>query len=247
MKELKQGDCLVVMNEIKDQTVDLILADLPYGTTACKWDSIINLDKLWAHYKRIIKPTGNIVLTAQQPFTWKLCSSNPEWFKYEIIWEKPNATNPFVAKYQPLKSHENILIFNQGGATYNPQMSEGEAYKWNSKRSGGDAASLTSDKNEEINNEGTRYPRSVQKFPQNRGLHPTQKSVELFTWIINTYTNSGDLVLDNCAGSGTTAEACIITERDYIMIEQDEKYFEIIKKRVDNLTQTSISEFFYNE
>lgn len=235
---LWHDDCFNIFPQIQDKSVDLILCDLPYGTTACSWDSILPLDQLWNHYKRIIKDNGAIVLTASQPFTWKLCASNPEWFKYEIIWEKPNGTNPLLIKKQPFKVHENILVFYNKQPTYNPQMTYGhdtyggfeDANKEIGEVYGGD---LISKHRENI--DGSRYPRSVQRFPQDRGGHPTKKPVFLMEWLILTYSNEGEMVLDNCMGEGSTGIACINFKRKFMGIEKEKKYFDRAKEDMEKM------------
>ena len=243
-----QGDCLEKMKLIPDGSVDMILADLPYGTTACKWDTIIPFEPLWEQYKRVIKDNGAIVSTASQPFTSALIMSNPKMFKYEWIWEKSKASNFVHSKYQPLKAHENILVFSKYPAAQNsanrnmiyvPQMVNVEVYD----------KGLTSNKIDVLNggrrnavknksDNGKRYPRSVQYFvtAEREGkLSPTQKPVALFEYIIKTYTNEGDIVLDNVAGSGTTGEACTNINRDFILIEKEPNYYEVIKERVGKI------------
>ena len=227
------GDCLEVMKDIPDKSIGMILCDLPYGTTACKWDTIIPFEPLWEQYKRIIKDNGAIVLTASQPFTSALVMSNIKMFKYAWIWEKPNGTSPFKAKYMPMINGEEILVFGNVKIKYNPQMEIGKPYKWNSKRSGGDASGIKQTKETPIDNKGTRYPKNVLRFNQERGLHPTQKPVALFEYLIKTYTNEGDLVLDNCMGSGTTGVACKNLNRNFIGIELDAEYFKIAEKRIN--------------
>ena len=224
---------LPLMNK---ESVDMVLCDLPYNTTSIDWDDEIDLKELWELYKPIMKPKGVIVLTASQPFTSKLVLSNPDEFKYELIWEKSNATGHMLAKHRPMKAHESILVFYQAQPTYNPQMDTGRPYKWNSKRT--DSEHFDNKKNDLIDNKGLRYPRSVLKFKQERGLHPTQKPVSLFSWLIKTYTNKGDLVLDNCAGSGTTGVACIQTGRKYCLIEKEKKYYDVIMERLINVKQS---------
>jgi site-specific DNA-methyltransferase (adenine-specific) len=224
------------MHDIPDGSIDMILCDLPYGTTACSWDTIIPFEPLWSHYKRIIKPNGAIVLTASQPFTSKLVMSNLEWFKYEWIWEKYAISGHLNAKIMPLKKHENILVFCKGKTKYNPQMTKGipydVTYSTHSQNYGKQKDNVRT-----INN-GTRYPVSIQKMKhESDKLHPTQKPVALFEYLIRTYTNEGDTVLDNCAGSGTTAIACIKTDRNYILIEQEQKYIDVIHKRIDDETR----------
>ena len=229
-----QGDCLEVMKGIPDKRIDMILCDLPYGTTACKWDTIIPFDKLWGAYKRIIKDNGAIVLTASQPFTSALVMSNVKMFKYEWIWEKSKATGYLNSKKMPMLAHENVLVFSSGKIIYNPQMTKGKKYNK------GKALRPTDVYGKQVavlvkNDTGLRYPRTVKYFrtAESEGkLHPTQKPVALFEYLIKTYTNEGDLVLDNCIGSGTTAVACIRTKRNYIGIEKEQKYIAIARDRV---------------
>ena len=234
-----QGDCLELMKDIPDGSVDLILADLPYGTTNCKWDTIIPFEPLWEQYKRAIKPNGAIVLTASQPFTSALVMSNPKMFKYEWVWQKTMAGNFFNANKEPMKKHENILVFYKKPPQYNPQMSYGKPYSEKKERKryyGAFARDKTTSIKPTIN-KGTRYPSTVQLFSngnnRNNG-HPTQKPVALFEYLIKTYTNEGDLVLDNVAGSGTTGVACQNTGRNFILMEQEPDYVEIIKQRLAN-------------
>jgi site-specific DNA-methyltransferase (adenine-specific) len=228
------GDCLELMKDIPDGSVDMILCDLPYGTTACKWDTIIPFDKLWEQYERIVKPNGAIVLTASQPFTSALVMSNPKLFKYEAIWEKPNPSNFTFAKKGIMKFHESILIFYKNVPTYNPQMWIGE--KNHSSIQGKRKINNESGANLKIvpkNTSNIKYPKSVIKINREMGLHPTQKPVALFEWLIKTYTNEGETVLDNCSGSGTTAIACLNTNRQFIVMEKEQKYFDVIKQRVN--------------
>jgi site-specific DNA-methyltransferase (adenine-specific) len=238
------GDCLEVMKDIPDKSIDMILADLPYGTTACSWDTIIPFEPLWKQYKRIIKDNGAIVLTASQPFTSALVMSNPDMFKYEWIWEKAVGSNFATLKYMPMKEHENILVFGKGRTIYNPQMQERKGsgkvrsmYTYKSNTISGDAISnMVTNRSGEKYDENKRNPSSVQFFnnrEDTRGLHPTQKPVALFEYLIKTYTNEGDLVLDNCAGSGTTGVACKNLNRNYILIEKEKRYIDIIQKRLD--------------
>ncbi len=245
------GDCLEVMKDIPDKSIDMILCDLPYGTTACKWDTIIPFEPLWEQYKRIIKDNGAIVLTASQPFTSALVMSNIKMFKYEWIWEKTMPNNFCQAKYQPMKYHENILVFAKAKTIFNPIMEErSEVGKDRLKNSGKvlDGSNNTSQfmsfkRGQGIYREYDKnkvYPKSVHKVgsvPNCNGtkLHPTQKPVALFEYLIKTYTNEGDLVLDNCAGSGTTGVACINLNRNYILIEKEPKYIEIINNRIKSL------------
>jgi len=237
------------MLSIADKSVDMILCDLPYGTTACKWDTIIPFEPLWGQYKRIIKDNGAIVLTASQPFTSALVMSNIKMFKYEWIWEKAVGSNFATVKYQPMKEHENILVFGYGRINYYPIMEErkggcrGKTPDYTNTKSKSIGLktevynSLPSNRDGKVYGE-LRNPSSVQKInnriPSDRGIHPTQKPVALFEYLIKTYTNEGDLVLDNCAGSGTTGVACKNLNRNCILIEKDEEYFKIAERRINN-------------
>ena len=244
-----RGDCLGLMKAIPDASVDLILCDLPYGTTACKWDSVIPFDALWEQYKRIISGAGAIVLTAAQPFTSALVMSNTEWFRYSWMWAK-NAPGGFAqAKNKPMSKHEDILVFSSGRtghvsqcknrAPYNPQGLQ--PYGKEIKNSVGHRASAfekRSNARSSYVQEFTGYPDSILNFDcQRDGLHPTQKPVALMEYLIRTYTSEGMTVLDNCMGSGTTGVACANTGRKFIGIEMDEKYFEIAKDRIDKAYQ----------
>ena len=226
------GDCLSIMPSIRDKSIDMILCDLPYGVTACKWDIVIPLEPLWTQYKRIIKDRGAIVLTASQPFTSVLVMSNLKWFKYEWIWDKKQQGNHGLAKYQPLKIHENILVF--GGKNYFPQMVKGKARKKGGYGMGNSIATGMKEIEPRLSDE--YYPKSILEVSNAKkkgNLHPTQKPVALFEYLIKTYTNEGDLVLDNCAGSGTTGVACRNLNRNYILIEKEPEYYEIILKRLN--------------
>ena len=232
-----QGDCLEVMKDIPDKSIDMILCDLPYGTTACKWDTIIPFEPLWKEYKRIIKDNGAIVLTASQPFTSALVMSNPDWFKYEWIWKKERPTNPLLCKKQPPKYHENILVFYNHQPTFNPtKVLRKEENKRNNKpRNYKDATKIDTEKYGDMVLSGSDdliYGSNILEISMQRGLHPTQKPVALFEYLIKTYTNEGDLVLDNCAGSGTTGVACKNLNRNYILIEKEPEYVEIINERL---------------
>jgi site-specific DNA-methyltransferase (adenine-specific) len=226
-------DCLEGMKRIPTKSIDMILCDLPYGTTRNKWDSIIELDKLWVQYERIIKDNGAIVLTAQTPFDKILGVSNLKMLKYEWIWEKEQGTGHLNAKKMPLKNHENILVFYKNLPTYNPEMTGNEVRKVN--RSGNCSKTTNYGAFIELRTSEYvgRYPKSIQKFGKDKGLHPTQKPVALFEYLIKTYTNEGETVLDNCIGSGTTAIACINTNRFFIGFEKYETYFNIAKERID--------------
>ena len=320
INKVHQADCLEFMKQMPDKCVDMILCDLPYGTTACSWDTIIPFEPLWEQYKRIIKDNGAIVLTASQPFTSALVMSNMEWFRYEMIWSKNRGTGIFNAKKIPMKSHENILVFyldkaeisgrskeflklrdyfneelkksgltskqvksllgnDMGGHyftkgiqwtlptsenyqklqttgffkrdygelkkefnlisekclnTYNPQMIKGKPYTAKQGKQS-DGFGLKTGKEITTENNGERYPLTVLNFNSENGrnIHPTQKPVALFEYLIKTYTNEGDIVLDNCAGSGTTGIASINTKRNYILIEKDEHYCEVARNRIE--------------
>lgn len=231
--QIHHGDCLELMWDIPDKSIDMILADLPYGTTACAWDSIIPLDLLWAHYKRIIKPRGAIVLTASQPFTTILINAGGlDWFKYSMVWDKMQGKQPIVAHLRPMKSHEDICIFYNEQPTYNPQKHSGKAYT--DKRSVGNFSIHRGQTKARSVDYSGRMPLSICSYPMHNrpDQHPTQKPVALFAYLIRTYTNPGDLVLDNTAGSGTTAIAAIDTGRNWLCIEQDPEYFRLAKERI---------------
>ena len=231
LNQVYNGDCLELMRDIDDQSIDMILCDLPYGKTACKWDTVIPFEPLWKEYKRIIKPNGAIVLTACQPFTSQLIMSNPKMFRYEWIWEKNNSTGFLDANRKPLRIHENICVFYKKLPIYNPQglIYKNVKKKTNRKR----LTDVYRGFKLEYISKGYNYPKTVLKFKSERGLHPTQKPVALFEYLIKTYTNEGDLVLDNCAGAGTTAIAAINSNRNYILIEKDNNYYNLCKKRIN--------------
>lgn len=231
LNRIYQRDCIEGMRLLPDKSIDMILCDLPYGTTACKWDSVIPFEPLWEQYERVIKGNGAIVLTASQPFTTALANSNLRLFRYAWVWEKEQGVNFLMAKKQPLKVHEDILVFYKKQPTYNPQMTKGKPYI-SGKGDSGDVTGRV--KKIQTKNEGTRYPRSVIRFNREVGLHPTQKPVALFEYLIRTYTNEGEIVLDNCMGSGTTAVAAVRTNRKFIGFELEREYVEIANKRLDN-------------
>jgi site-specific DNA-methyltransferase (adenine-specific) len=265
--ELYCGDCLKEMDKIADGSVDLICTDLPYGTTDRKgtegknranrileWDTVIPLDQLWNHYKRILKPLGSVVLTADQPFTSQLILSNLEWFKYEWIWKKSKTTGFLLANYRPMKCTEDIVVFSSGGAaaaskngsnmTYNPQglIEKNVKKKNNAKRLGkflhnpehlGENNKLLHET--EYEQKYTNYPSEILEFSLDSNIiHPTQKPVALMEYLIKTYTNPDETVLDNCMGSGTTGIACMNTDRNFIGIEKDPEYFRLAKERIEN-------------
>ena len=237
-KEILLGDCLELMKDIPNGSVDMILCDLPYGTTDLGWDCLIDMFELWNEYNRITKPNAAIVLTASQPFTSKLIMSNIENFKYVWIWDKVNRFTGYGnVSFMPLKRHEDICVFvKQGKPTFNKQMEVGTPYV--AKRTGKKPEVYGNgglNPKNGINN-GTRNPTDIISIKADRkkemGKHPTQKPIELFEYLIKTYTNEEDLVLDNCAGSGTTAIACLNTNRQFIVMEKEQKYYDIILKRV---------------
>ena len=234
--QLYKGDCLKIMKDIPDKSVDMILCDLPYGTTSCKWDSIIPLDKLWEQYNRIIKDNGAILLFAQTPFDKVLGFSNLKMLRYEWIWEKEQGTGNLNANKMPLKKHENILVFYKKLPKYNPQFIEGKPYMITRQYNDNEIFGKTGTRDGYVK----RFPTSILECsskiaecnPINR-VHPTQKPVSLLEWLIKTYTNEGETVLDNTMGSGSTGEACLRTNRNFIGIEQDDKYFDIAYNRIN--------------
>lgn len=239
-------DCLEGMKRISDGSVDMILADLPYGVTKNKWDSVIPLDELWEHYKRVIKENGAIVLFGQGLFTAGLMFSNEKMYRYNLIWEKDRPSGFLNAKRMPLRSHEDIIVFYRKLPTYNPQFWEGEPlHGMGSKFKEGQLGNnnygkFDSHKNPSAKREGDtkKYPRSVLSFKKEHPpIHPTQKPVALFEYLIKTYTNKGETVLDNCMGSGTTAIACLNTDRQYIGFELDEEYHKLSLERIENHKQ----------
>lgn len=233
LNRIYQMDCIEGMRLLPDKSIDMILCDLPYGTTSCKWDTVTPFEPLWEQYERIIKDNGAIVLTASQPFTTTLANSNLRLFRYAWVWEKEQGVNFLMAKKQPLKVHEDILVFYKKQPTYNPQMTKGKPYISGK----GDSGEVTGRvKKIQTKNEGTRYPRSVIKFNREVGLHPTQKPVALFEYLIRTYTNEGEIVLDNCIGSGTTAVASVRTNRKFIGFELEPEYVQIANQRLENVS-----------
>lgn len=231
---LMKGDCLERMKEITSNSIDMVLADPPYGTTNCSWDSLIELEQLWQELNRVTKINAAIIMTAQSPFDKVLACSNLKHFRYEWIWEKGSATGFFNAKKMPLKAHENVLVFYKKLPKYNPQKTEGHARKSAMK---GDIKSEVYGvaRKRTWYDSTTRYPRSVQFFrsdKQKLSLHPTQKPVALMEYLIKSYTEKNQIVLDFCMGSGTTGQACINSDRKFIGIELEEKYFQIAKERL---------------
>ena len=247
MFELMKGDCLELMKAVPDASVDLILCDLPYGTTACKWDSVIPVDTLWQAYRRILSARGTVVLTAAQPFTTVITTPALDLFKHSSVWVKNRPTGPQHAKNRPMSKHEDVLVFSKGKMghvvqlgdrrmTYNPQGVRDAGEKTVTAK--GSHSSLMGPRPNQVGRvyiAQTGFPHSILNFDKEEShVHPTQKPVALMEYLIRTYTNAGDTVLDNCMGSGTTGVACANTGRKFIGIEMDEKYFEIAKNRVES-------------
>lgn len=240
--ELWCGDCLELMKDIPKQSIDMILCDLPYGITKNEWDKPLSFDRLWEQYNRIIKDNGAIVLFSQMPFTAQLVSSNLKMFRYEWIWHKSKSTGFMNAKKMPLKSHENICVFYKKLPTYNPQgivtglsIKTGRSRKGNSRNYG-----KTGCGNQNYIQTTSNYPKDIISFsnPSNKGhKHANQKPVELCEYLIKTYTNEGDIILDNCMGSGSTGVACMNIGRKFIGIELDEDYYNVAKKRIENVKE----------
>jgi len=250
INKIIHGNCLEEMKNIKDKSIDMILCDLPYGTTACRWDIVISFEKLWEQYKRIIKNNSAIVLFGNEPFSSALRMSNIKNYKYDWKYKKRIASNFASAKYQPMKHIEDIIIFSKDGKKINyypikqPRAESGKnrikaGYKYNSEKGGDYIGGIKRSVTEQSYDTELKYPEDIQEFNNrakgDRGLHPTQKPVALFEYLIKTYTNENDLVLDNCAGSGTTGVACKNLNRNFILIEKEEKYIDIIKERLNNI------------
>ena len=238
--DLRYGDCLDIMQEIPDKSIDCIICDLPYGTTACSWDIIIPFDKLWLEYNRIIKDNGAIILFGQEPFSSLLRVSNLSDYRYDIYWEKERLTNINQVKRRVGKTVETISVFYKKQCTYNPQMIKYEGKPRSNKVKNGKLGKL-SDCNEktvfEYKDNGLRYPTQVWKFKRDcltSNLHPTQKPLALLEELVKTYSNENDTILDNCMGSGTTGVACRNLNRNFIGIEKNKKYFDIAKERIFN-------------
>ena len=232
--KLYNADCLSILPNLPDKSIDLILTDPPYGTTACKWDSVIPFDLMWKELKRIIKDNGCIALFGNEPFSSHLRLSDLDCFKYDWIWQKQQGTNPLSVNYMPLKDYEIISIFYKEKPTYNPQMTFGKpykSYKSKTKKIGEVYGSENSQHRD--NPKGTRFPKMVLYFKTERGYHPTQKPVTLLEYLIKTYTNKNDTVLDFTMGSGSTGVACKNLNRDFIGIELDPSYFKIAENRIN--------------
>lgn len=243
---IKMGDCLELMQKIPNKSIDMILCDLPYGTSACKWDVIIPFELLWEQYNRIIKDNGAIVLFGQEPFSSALRLSNLKNYKYDWYWEKERLTNINQVKKRAGKTVENICVFYKNQCTYNPQMSNYYGKPRTNKVKNGKLGILTDTSNKKVieyKDTGKRYPTQVLKFKRDcltSNLHPTQKPVALLEYLIKTYTNENEVVLDNCMGSGSTGIACINTNRNFIGYELSENYFNIAKERIAKLLEQKL-------
>ena len=236
--ELIQGDCLITMKDIPNKSIDMILCDLPYGTTACKWDTIIPFEPLWEQYKRIIKDNGAIVLTASQPFTSALVMSNLKMFKYCWVWNKKKGGSPLLSKIQPIRITEDVVVFGSGKLLYKPIMTPRDKPVSRGKNKG-KVSETTNNAFTEDKVYTEYYPKNIIEISnadQSNRLHPTQKPVALFEYLIKTYTNERDTVLDNCMGSGTTGVACKNLNRNFIGIELDPEYFKIAEKRIKEIS-----------
>ena len=255
--QLYEGDCLEIMKQISDKSVDLILCDLPYGTLACKWDVIIPFDKLWEQYDRIIKDDGIICLFGSEPFTSSLIMSNTDLFRYKMIWKKESPTGFLNSAYKPLSMFEDIVIFSkatvgslskvpiryypQGVVLVNKQKQNNPNSNWREKR-GYSSNTNKLNSNEEYTQKYTNLPKDILEFPRDKNLvHPAQKPIELLEYLIKTYTKEGELVLDNTMGSGSTGVACKRTDRNFIGIEKDPKYFDIAKHRINGTTKICVN------
>jgi site-specific DNA-methyltransferase (adenine-specific) len=233
------------MPSLFENSIDLVICDPPYGTTSIKWDEVLNFEKMWECYQKVVKPKGVIVLFGSQPFSSQLICSKLDWFRYELVWNKNKCGSPGLAKKRPMKVHENILVFYKDtGGTYNPQMEEGEPYARKSSNPEG----YVGRKNDhgyglkpvkEFTNTGTRYPKSIinisRDFSAQQQVHPTQKPVPLMKWLVSTYSNEGDTILDNCMGSGPVGVAAKLLGRSFVGIEYNEEYFRVAKSRIDGI------------
>jgi DNA modification methylase len=247
LNKIYNEDCLIGMQQIKSGAIDAIITDLPYGTTKCAWDAVIPFDKLWEQYNRVIKHNGAIVLFGAEPFSSHLRLSNLRHFKYDIVWDKVKGTGFLNAKKQPMRNHEIISVFYKIQCTYNPQKTTGHEKKASFKRKHLQTDVYGKMNGDTLYSSTDRYPRSIQQFSadtQTSSLHPTQKPVSLIEWLIKTYTNEGETVLDNCMGSGTTAIACINTNRNYIGFETDKEYYGICNNRINDHLAGKKSELF---
>ncbi len=237
--ELYHGDCLEVMQSLPDNSIDMVLCDLPYQMTGCKWDVLIPFDRLWENYKRVCKKDAAIVLFGSMPFSAMLVSSNLKAYKHDWIWQKNRGSNFACVKYQPMREHESVFVFSYGKPEYNPIMEERSKAgleRTNYKLQYNTKTHIYGDgfkKQMFVDLPKKRYPSSIQKFNTEVGLHPTQKPVALCEYLIKTYSNENEVVLDNCMGSGSTGVACLNTNRKFIGIELDDNYFNVAKQRIE--------------
>ena len=233
--KLLHGDCFEQMKEIADGSVDMILTDPPYGVTCCTWDNVQPFEPMWAEYRRIIKPNGCIAIFAGEPFSSALVQSNLKMYRYELIWQKNAASDFLNARRKPLRIHDKIQIFYQTSPTYHPQKTKGKPYQKIERRARCKTREIYRElgARERVNETGDRCPTTVIRFPIERGKHPTQKPVSLLAWLIRTYTDAGDIVLDTFMGSGSTGVACVQEGRRFIGIEREDKYFETAKRRIE--------------
>ena len=249
MIDLYNKDCFEVFKELPDNSIDLVLTDPPYGTTSIKWDNVLDFEKMWVELERIVKPKGNIILFGSQPFTSKLINSKIDWFKYELIWNKNKCGSPGLAKIRPNKVHENIMLFSkESGGTYNPIMEKGNPYERFNPEGYGSGKNthnygFGNKKSTGSKNDGTRYPKSIlhssRNFSAQQTLPPTQKPTSLLNWLIMTYSNIEDIVLDFTMGSGSTGVSSKLTGRKFIGVELEQKYYEIAKKRINNISDNT--------
>ena len=241
---LFNGEALEQMSLLEDQSIDHVITDPPYGTTSIEWDNVVDFNLMWEQFARIVKPKGNIVIFGSQPFSAQLICSKLDWFRYEVIWNKNKCGSPGLAKKRVMKVHENIMVFSQKpGSIYNPQMEEGEPYKRESKNPEGYVGRKNDHKyglkpRKGFENKGTRYPKSIlnisRDFSAQQQVHPTQKPVPVMEWLVKTYSNENETILDPFMGSGPTGIACAKLNRDFIGIELEEEYFSIAKDRIEN-------------
>lgn len=250
--QLYNGDCFEILPTLEDNSVDLVCIDPPYGTTTIGWDKVFDFTKMWKEIERVTKKDANIIIFGSQPFSSLLIASNVKWFKYELIWNKNKCGSPGLAKYRPQKVHENIMIFNRGKGVYNPIMEKGEAYHRVCKTEDGYGSGKNThgygfgnNKFTESHNDGVRYPKSIlhcsRNFSAQQTVHPTQKPTSLLNWLIMTYSNVGDTVLDFCMGSGSCGVSAKATGRKFIGIEMDEHYFNISKSRIEETIPNSVT------
>ena len=232
LNKIHQGDCLEIMKDIPDGSIDMILCDLPYGLTASKWDAVIPNDLLWEQYERVIKENGAIVLFGNEPFSSHLRMSNIKSYRYDWKWDKVRGANFATVNRRPFNSFEDIMVFYKKQPTYNPQFWQGKPYEQKQGYVGEGKQTGLSRKEVVTKSDGRRYPLSIIRFSKENGLHPTQKPVLLFEYLIKTYTNEGETVLDNCIGSGTTAIAALNTNRTFIGIEKEKEYVDIANERI---------------